>query len=62
MSLRLILAALFALSVHAQTEPFRNPALTVEQRVQDLLGRLTMEEKNVVLDHRGPTISRQSGV
>jgi beta-glucosidase len=58
MPFRLLLASLFALSTHAQTEPFRNPALPVEQRVQDLLGRLTLEEKAVVLDHRGPTIER----
>lgn len=58
MSFRLLLATVFALSVSAQTEPFRNPGLPVEQRVQDLLGRLTLEEKAIVLDHRGPTIER----
>lgn len=40
---------LCAFSVSAQsptpTPPYRNPALTVEARVSDLLGRMTLEEK-----------------
>ena len=32
--------------VHAQTEPvYKNPGFTIEQRVDDLLGRMTVEEK-----------------
>lgn len=54
----LLLLGLLPLSAVAQSEPFRNATLPVEQRVQDLLGRLTLEEKAVVLDHRGPTIER----
>jgi beta-glucosidase len=30
----------------------------VEKRVQDLIGRLTLEEKAVLLNHRGPTVKR----
>jgi beta-glucosidase len=37
---------------------FRDPAQPVEERVQDLLGRLTLEEKAQLLDHRGPTLQR----
>jgi beta-glucosidase len=54
----LLLALVTALSVHAQTEPFRDLSLPIDRRVQDLVGRLTLEEKAVALDHRGPTIAR----
>ena len=37
---------------------FRDPAQPVEERVQDLVGRLTLEEKAQLLDHRGPTLER----
>jgi beta-glucosidase len=39
-------------------EPFRNPDLSLEQRVQDLIGRLSIEEKSLLLDHKGPTLER----
>ena len=59
MPLRLLmLAGLLALSAQARTEPFRDADLPVDQRVQDLLGRLTLEEKAAALDHRAPTIER----
>ena len=53
----------FSLCSHAEespapVEPFRNPELTLEQRVQDLIGRLTLEEKATLLDHKGPTVER----
>lgn len=45
-ALGLVVSA-FALSAMSQQpkEPYRNPALPVDQRVQDLLGRMTLEEK-----------------
>src|ERR1035441_87850 len=45
-SLALLLCA-FSVSAQspAPTPPYRNPALTVEERVADLLGRMTLEEK-----------------
>ena len=53
----------FTLCSHAEeapvfAEPFRNPDLPLEQRVQDLIGRLTLEEKALLLDHKGPTLER----
>ncbi len=42
------------------TPPYRNPALTVEERVADLLGRMTLEEKVgqlLMLDARGEDLS-----
>jgi beta-glucosidase len=52
-------AALLGVSsiCHA-AEAFRNPDLPVEARVQDLIGRLTLEEKAMLLDHKGPTVER----
>ncbi len=38
--------------------PFRNPALTTEQRVDDLVKRLTLEEKVSQLIDRAPAIPR----
>jgi beta-glucosidase len=52
--------AAFTLAIQAapSDEPFRNPDLPLEQRVQDLIGRLTIEEKALLLDHKGPTLER----
>ena len=36
---------LFVLTATAQHEPYRNPALTPDQRADDLLNRLTLQEK-----------------
>lgn len=54
----LLLSGLSVSTAFAQSEPFRDSALPVAQRVQDLLGRMTLEEKAIALDHRGPTIAR----
>lgn len=50
-------------SLPAQTlasnkEIFRDPSQSVDARVKDLIGRLTLEEKAILLNHRGPTIER----
>ena len=42
----------------AAAEPFRDPDLPLEQRVQDLISRLTLEEKANLLNHRGPEVAR----
>ncbi|MDR2231494.1 MAG: glycoside hydrolase family 3 C-terminal domain-containing protein, partial [Tannerella sp.] len=42
----LLLAVLFcALTMSGQSFPFQNPDLTIEQRVNDLVSRMTLEEK-----------------
>ena len=51
----LLLTAL--ISVHA-AEPFRDSSLPADVRVADLLKRLTLEEKAMLLDHKGPTVAR----
>jgi len=38
--------------------PFRNPALPIEQRVSDLVSRLTLEEKVAQMVHTAPAIPR----
>ncbi|MEU6381469.1 glycoside hydrolase family 3 C-terminal domain-containing protein [Streptomyces sp. NPDC046909] len=44
---------------HAEeTYPFRDPSLTVDQRVDDLLGRLTLDEKISLLHQYQPAIPR----
>ena len=39
-------------------ELFRDISLPIERRLDDLIGRLTLEEKAILLNHRGPTIER----
>ena len=42
----------------AATMPFRNPSLPIEKRVDDLVGRLTLEEKVEQLIDQAPAIPR----
>ena len=42
----------------AQPYPFQDPHLTTEQRIDDLVSRLTIEEKAQLLMHYSPTVSR----
>lgn len=37
--------------------PFLDPKLPVDARVADLMGRISIEEKAILLNHRGPTIT-----
>jgi beta-glucosidase len=42
----------------AESLAFRDPEQPLDARVQDLVSRLTLEEKAILLNHRGPTIER----
>ena len=46
------------LSVAATPELFRDPSQPVDRRVADLVSRLTLEEKAILLNHRGPMVER----
>ena len=46
------------LAVNAQQFPYQNPKLPTEQRVEDLLGRLTLEEKTLLMMNGSPAIPR----
>jgi len=41
----LILSLFISIQLFSQTEPFKNSKLPIEERVKDLLGRMTLEEK-----------------
>lgn len=44
----------------AETYPFQAPSLSFEQRAEDLIGRLTLEEKAALMCDQSPAISRLS--
>ncbi len=47
-----------AAALNAQSLPFQNPALSAEQRADDLLSRLTLEEKTKLMINGSPAIPR----
>ena len=56
-----LLALLFSattLTISAQTLPYQNPQLTPQQRADDLLGRLTLDEKVRLMMDSSPAIGR----
>ena len=58
---KLLVTILFMVGVsalQAQMLPYQNPALTAEQRADDLLGRLTLEEKTKLMMDVSPAIPR----
>ena len=58
---RLIISALCVMAtapLTAQTLPYQNAALTAEQRADDLLGRLTLDEKVKLMMDSSPAIPR----
>ncbi|MET7701015.1 glycoside hydrolase family 3 C-terminal domain-containing protein [Streptomyces sp. NPDC005485] len=58
LSLIASLAAAVPASADDPAYPFRDPHLTVDQRVDDLLGRLTLDEKISLLHQMEPAIPR----
>ncbi len=52
------LLAAIALTVNAQQLPYQNPDLSAEQRADDLLGRLTLDEKVKLMMDTSPAIPR----
>ena len=56
-----VFAALGGLSAFAQESGkplYLDPAQSVEKRTWDLISRLTLEEKGILLNHNGPDIER----
>jgi beta-glucosidase len=54
----LLLTALCCVRLTAQTYPFQNPDLPIEQRVSDLVSRMTLEEKINQMNNTAPAIER----
>ena len=54
------MTAICALTANAQQLPYQNPNLTASQRADDLLGRLTLEEKVSLMMDTSPAIERLS--
>ena len=54
----LFLLTAFTLNVSAQMLPYQNPQLSAEKRAEDLIGRLTLEEKAKLMMDVSPAIKR----
>ena len=52
------LALTLTLGANAQQYPFQNPSLTIDERIEDLMGRLTLEEKCKLMRNGSPAIPR----
>ena len=52
------LMTMIAMSMSAQMLPYQNAQLTAEQRADDLLGRLTLDEKVKLMMDTSPAIPR----
>ena len=53
-----LLGAMMSMSLCAQTLPYQNPELSAAERADDLLGRLTLEEKVSLMMDTSPAIER----
>ena len=58
-TLATLAATVLSMNGFSEVSPvFRDPAQPLEKRIEDLLGRLSLEEKAMLLDHKGPTLER----
>ena len=57
-----LLFSVAALTVSAQTLPYQNPSLTPQQRADDLLPRLTLEEKVRLMMDSSHTVDSRDGI
>lgn len=58
MKILLIAGLLFSVSGFAQKLPYQDPALGFEERARDLISRLTLEEKALLMQDQSPAIPR----
>jgi beta-glucosidase len=58
MKLLLIACVLFSASSFGQKLPYRDPALSSEDRARDLIARLTLKEKALLMQDQSPAIPR----
>lgn len=54
----LLAAGLLTLRAQAPLLPFQDTSLSINQRVDDLLGRLTLDEKMALMEHANPGVPR----
>jgi len=54
----LIAGLLFSVSCFGQRLPYQDPALSSEERAKDLISRLTLEEKALLMQDQSPAIPR----
>ena len=57
-SLLLAVCLLLTVSLWAQQFPYQNPKLSSKERTEDLLKRLTLEEKAALMQNNSPAIPR----
>ncbi|HTR28329.1 MAG TPA: xylan 1,4-beta-xylosidase [Puia sp.] len=58
MKLLLIAGLLFSVSSFGQKLPYQDPALSSEERARDLISRLTLKEKALLMQDQSPAIPR----